>query len=330
MGKRSMADAEVEQPGSLECDTFESYSVANAEPAPSWKHQCTASQLITEPTPVEQAQTKHQNPRGFMNLPPEILILIATRMLPSDIIALARTTKLLRSILMSRSSISIWHQSMKNVKGLPPRPKDVSEPYYIAFLYMNECSLCGSDPVVLLDTSNIMRLCQPCSDSKHSYISSSTPESRVVLELLPGPYIFREGFLRTLAEYQELVKSNDEAALAAWVSSKKAAVAKRNELSLILSTFIYEWERKLLEEREMQIRNRLMDIGWTQRDMMINDAICQMRWSMLVQRPLPQTDEGTVIKDNHKKEFTRALENELFLAAWVDAIVASSDSSDQD
>ncbi|CUA68899.1 hypothetical protein RSOLAG22IIIB_08147 [Rhizoctonia solani] len=69
-GKRSRQDSEL-------CPKVHDKPVSTEEQAPPTKCQRTASQSIEEPTPMQQAQTKHQSLRGFMNLPSEILILVS-------------------------------------------------------------------------------------------------------------------------------------------------------------------------------------------------------------------------------------------------------------
>ncbi|KAJ4467879.1 hypothetical protein J3R30DRAFT_3306146, partial [Lentinula aciculospora] len=58
---------------------------------------------------------------------------------PDDLVRLARTSKDLRGILMSKSSEAIWRSARANVKGLPPRPDDLNEPQYAHLLYEAYC-----------------------------------------------------------------------------------------------------------------------------------------------------------------------------------------------
>jgi hypothetical protein len=56
-----------------------------------------------------------------------------------DVLSLARTTKYLRSTLMSRSSISVWKTSRANISGLPDCPTDLSEPQYANLAFDTSC-----------------------------------------------------------------------------------------------------------------------------------------------------------------------------------------------
>ena len=53
---------------------------------------------------------------------------------------LARNTKALRSILMSRSSISTWKSTIQNV-GLPVCPSDLNEPQYAELAFGKTCNV---------------------------------------------------------------------------------------------------------------------------------------------------------------------------------------------
>ncbi|KAF8968317.1 hypothetical protein BDZ97DRAFT_1612907, partial [Flammula alnicola] len=58
---------------------------------------------------------------------------------PLDLLRVARTSKDLRSVLMSRKSIIIWKQSRLNIEGLPECPEDPSEPQYAYLTFDSTC-----------------------------------------------------------------------------------------------------------------------------------------------------------------------------------------------
>lgn len=58
---------------------------------------------------------------------------------PNDLINLARTTRDLRGIVISKSSELIWRTARSNLDGLPPLPKDLSESQYAALLICTHC-----------------------------------------------------------------------------------------------------------------------------------------------------------------------------------------------
>jgi hypothetical protein len=65
---------------------------------------------------------------------------IASHLCPIDLLHLARTSKFLRAVLMSRiTSNHIWKASRANIDGLPACPSDLSEPQYARLVFDNSC-----------------------------------------------------------------------------------------------------------------------------------------------------------------------------------------------
>ncbi|KAJ3887526.1 hypothetical protein GG344DRAFT_55560, partial [Lentinula edodes] len=63
---------------------------------------------------------------------------------PRDLLHLSRTSKDLRSILMSKATESIWRISRLNVAGgLPPLPNDLNEPQYAHLMFDSYCHVCN-------------------------------------------------------------------------------------------------------------------------------------------------------------------------------------------
>ncbi|KAJ3886700.1 hypothetical protein GG344DRAFT_81454 [Lentinula edodes] len=73
------------------------------------------------------------------DVPLDIMFEIFCYLEPNDLINLARTTRDLRGILMSKSSELIWRTARSNLDGLPPLPKDLSEPQYADLLFCTHC-----------------------------------------------------------------------------------------------------------------------------------------------------------------------------------------------
>ncbi|KZT09619.1 uncharacterized protein LAESUDRAFT_646055 [Laetiporus sulphureus 93-53] len=72
-------------------------------------------------------------------MPLDILLEIFSHLRPLDLLHLARTTKALRTMLMSRSSISLWKGARELVGRLPDCPSDLSEPQYANLLFDQHC-----------------------------------------------------------------------------------------------------------------------------------------------------------------------------------------------
>jgi hypothetical protein len=59
-----------------------------------------------------------------------------------DLLRLTRTTKILRSLLLQKSTRSIWKAALANIRGLPGIPDDLNEPAYASLLYDRFCHVC--------------------------------------------------------------------------------------------------------------------------------------------------------------------------------------------
>lgn len=64
---------------------------------------------------------------------------IFSHLLPIDLLNLARTSKSFRTLLMSRSSRTLWRVSRQLVDGLPECPEHLSEPAYANLVFSNHC-----------------------------------------------------------------------------------------------------------------------------------------------------------------------------------------------
>ena len=68
---------------------------------------------------------------------------IFSKLQPSDLLNLARSTKRLRTILMRKNTITIWRRARANTEGLPPRPDDLTEPQYAELVFGQHCYVCA-------------------------------------------------------------------------------------------------------------------------------------------------------------------------------------------
>lgn len=70
---------------------------------------------------------------------------------PLDVLRLARTSRDLRAILMSRASITVWIAARHKVLGLPECPNFLSEPAYADLAF---CARCHVSRVHYVHTAN--------------------------------------------------------------------------------------------------------------------------------------------------------------------------------
>lgn len=64
---------------------------------------------------------------------------IFSQLNPVDLLRVSRTTKDLRKLLLSRSSRSVWIDSLSRLQDLPPCPSDLSEPAYARLAFEPNC-----------------------------------------------------------------------------------------------------------------------------------------------------------------------------------------------
>ena len=63
---------------------------------------------------------------------------IAARLHPSDLIHLARASRVIRAHLMTKNASQVWKSARDNLR-LPPCPSDLSEPQYADLLFEKGC-----------------------------------------------------------------------------------------------------------------------------------------------------------------------------------------------
>ncbi|KAG8698270.1 hypothetical protein FRC08_006028 [Ceratobasidium sp. 394] len=105
-------------------------------------------------------------PSRLFMIPLEVFTQIMCNVQPGGLLALARTCKTLRTILLSKSTIGVWRVAEQTTSRLPTRPRGMSSPRYAALAFFNECSLCGKDQNIKLYAKLRVRLCESCIESE--------------------------------------------------------------------------------------------------------------------------------------------------------------------
>ncbi|KAF8968282.1 hypothetical protein BDZ97DRAFT_1755332 [Flammula alnicola] len=122
-----------------------------------------------------QAQTSHtqaKKARGrtrgilkdLVEMPWDVVSEIFGLLKPLDLLNLARTTKDLRAMLMSRSSVSIWKEARSQFPGMPECPPDLSEPQYADLVFGKHCHECLRNLSTYILWDARVRLCLKCLD----------------------------------------------------------------------------------------------------------------------------------------------------------------------
>ncbi|KAG1800415.1 uncharacterized protein HD556DRAFT_1265557 [Suillus plorans] len=138
-----------------------------------WEHVFARGGIksrFTKNTAVDATEfLKNYRPRAqkqsleiLISLPLDILFEIFGRLLPLDLLHLSRTTKALRSVLMHRSSTTVWMAARSDVKGMPACADDMSEPAHASLAFDMHCHNCLRPNVRNVDWNLRVRYCQKC------------------------------------------------------------------------------------------------------------------------------------------------------------------------
>ncbi|KAK1231017.1 hypothetical protein PQX77_005878 [Marasmius sp. AFHP31] len=250
---------------------------------------------------IDQSKPTTRRVRGLLQrlkeFPLDIIYIIFEHLTPQDLLSLARTSKDLRNLLLSRSTISVWKAARSNVEDLPEIPDDMSEPAYAHLCFDAQCHHCdGKQPAVNVFWHNRTRSCRACVDNPSNYyiepVSSAyqygerdfVPRSELPRELWAilrsrGDIILgkqRRGyFFVCLANvYQELSdgwKANFNKDDSSWIAARTAEGNVRKKHAKEMANW---WQNKSKERsselavrrkaREDAILQRLSDIGWAE------------------------------------------------------------------
>ncbi|KAJ8095922.1 hypothetical protein PM082_015143 [Marasmius tenuissimus] len=123
---------------------------------------------------IDQSKPTTRRVRGLLQrlkeFPLDVIFIIFEYLTPQDLLSLARTSKDLRNLLLSRSTISVWKAARSNVEDLPDIPDDMSEPAYAHLCFDARCHHCDSKhPAVNVFWYNRTRACHACVDDPFNY-----------------------------------------------------------------------------------------------------------------------------------------------------------------
>ncbi|CAE6452523.1 unnamed protein product, partial [Rhizoctonia solani] len=277
-------------------------------------------------TGKQSAQRKRGRLSEFVNLPTDLFNMIASYLFPLDILSLARSNRFFRNLLMTKSSRNIWLNAMKNVEALPPCPSNMSEPQYVALLYTNVCSSCGTLSRSPVDEYLLVRFCARCQNDElmrlsqlpeqlHDLFHYSAKRADIYnefnLEIRQALSVtIRDEATVVHIQYNELARLKDKSDFNQWSSQRRSQVERRREFGDQLASFLSLQEAKredekqeIVKTRRAQIEEKLLELGWTARDIKFRgDAEGVQQWHELVEmpkQPKPLTDR--IWKNLYKK-----------------------------
>ncbi|KAA1467018.1 hypothetical protein DENSPDRAFT_831972 [Dentipellis sp. KUC8613] len=130
------------------------------------RRKTSVSDPTTSSIPKHRGSRKNDGRlKVMLDMPLDILYEVFSHLTPADLIHLARTSKSLRLLLLSRRSSFIWRSVRTQVPGptVPNPPEDMSEPSWANLIFGGPfCSNCGKRGVNRIDFALRRRLCQAC------------------------------------------------------------------------------------------------------------------------------------------------------------------------
>ncbi|KAF9071209.1 hypothetical protein BDP27DRAFT_1322535 [Rhodocollybia butyracea] len=272
------------------------------------KNSATKSKIRSKRQRMPEQFRKVRGKLGLLarlvkDVPLEVIFEIFCYLEPGDLLRLARTSRDLRGILMSKTSENIWCTARRNVQDLPPRPKDLNEPQYAHLLFEAYCHLCDRRCDNVLWNFR-MRSCKKCLNNfpyNDDVFQQDQPHEYRAREVLPTEDYDSLGNWEIAARYKEEFYALNHGERDAWIDRKeeeyKEMEVHSNECQIWLNTKLAERANKLTElrnERKEAILKRLEEIGWrAEAEMMIKDYRGDIFTNhKLVSQPRKLTDYG--------------------------------------
>ncbi|KAG1730700.1 uncharacterized protein EDB91DRAFT_1156653 [Suillus paluster] len=140
-----------------------------------WEH--VLAREATEFLKNYRPRAQKQSLEILVSLPLDILFEIFGKLLPFDLLHLARTTKALRAVLMHPSSTTVWRAARSNVTGMPRCADDMSEPAHASLAFDMHCYNCLKPNVRNVDWILRVRYCQKCFKERTEIVDDKFKEA---------------------------------------------------------------------------------------------------------------------------------------------------------
>ncbi|KAL1727605.1 hypothetical protein EV714DRAFT_286333 [Schizophyllum commune] len=239
----------------------------NATTIPAKKRKAPASTKKGKASANSQPQRRRVKGslERLTDMPFDILLEIFSHLDPASLLSITRTTKVLRALLLDKSTIQIWRDSLSRVDGAPGAhipetpgsgppgspiklPDDLSEPAFTALAFGHHCQFCASPHGTQILWTARLRYCKKCIPEHFIHAPASGDMNKFAFkypilrkpiearEMLPSiewkksPFYFPKPHVERLnAEYMSL--TGDPDALAKWKKEKKAEYGEAEEFS---------------------------------------------------------------------------------------------------
>ncbi|KAE9410789.1 hypothetical protein BT96DRAFT_969103 [Gymnopus androsaceus JB14] len=255
------------------------------------------------------------------DVPLDVIFEVFMHLNPSDLLSLARTSKTLRNMLMSKSSASIWRATRANMPTLPPLPDDLSEPQYAHLLFSEYCHICLNKRRTLSTLWSLrVRACLMSNECpmnmsiQFELVASLDVDSRVKDVLLPFMYfkggVFRSGPVsyhassaarKYKAEFDAIQDADEQES---WLARMKEVRQQALEHQILRSNWMRSIDEArtaahtaavnvIREQRKQDILRRLEEVGWREEaDLMVNSRSDPFSKHKLVKQGRKLTDHN--------------------------------------
>ncbi|KAL1660198.1 hypothetical protein GGF50DRAFT_63695, partial [Schizophyllum commune] len=235
-------------------------------------------------------------------MPLDVLYEIFSNMHPLDLLHVSQTTKMLRSVLMSRSSAWIWKKSYaRATPALPPVPADLNIPQFVRLAYNRTCHYCGASGARIVTWVIRAQACRKCLVKDNLFIEEFAtwhrfpsfkswnhqighfiPRVRTGLTRrsryrYPKPSI--DAFAAAFAA--DGVEKMDEDQEKAWLEPRAKQFAALDQHVSICKEWDEErqsdrsWELQAVRDvRKKNILQRLTELGWAEEVEKSGDKLC--------------------------------------------------------
>ncbi|TRM61401.1 hypothetical protein BD626DRAFT_460226 [Schizophyllum amplum] len=273
-----------------------------------------------------QGKASRQRVRGrlaaFAEMPLDILYEILRYMHPRDLLQVSRTTKTLRSVLMSKSFIGIWNHS-HTAYDLPPVFSGMTVPQFVSLAYDRFCHFCSAPSVKSVIWNARVRCCKKCMSNEENFISEDDlvrcgneiitrimahcdqSDSFYLIipstEMRDGRYykrMFPTVFVRALyADYRrDDVEHQNGVEVRRWIADKQAQTKAIDDHAALCE--VWDHKRRAGRDDELQaardarkaeILRRLQDLGWADEIRHLNMTVFGEH--ELVRKPQPLSEK---------------------------------------
>ncbi|KAF8162829.1 hypothetical protein B0H34DRAFT_794600 [Crassisporium funariophilum] len=217
----------------------------------------------------------------MFDMPLDVLFECFGYLEPKDLLHLSWTSKNLREILMSCSSITVWQQARSHIDWLPDCPQGLSEPQYAKVIFDSSCHYCGvknakSSREGLLPVRCCSKCCVDqllCLKIKEAIVAKLQMPN-AILELLPhagwsldSQMLYSIQNAGMLMEEYKTIETED--LRNAWLSAKAAALnmatLRSNIIDQAQEARVKQHDcinKRLRTKRCEMIIAKLKDLGW--------------------------------------------------------------------